>query len=189
MTMDRRQAIKRTAMIMGGLVFAPNAVGLLQGCTAKLEVDWEPVFFDSDQAHLLTVLSDVIIPSGETPGASEVGVPGFIEEMVTAVYNPEEREQFVAGLERFGRQAEEIHGERFTDLDPETQYEFAHKQNIAALEGTEEHPPFFLVMKELTMMGYFTSEPGATEVLRYEDVPGRYDACIPFEEVGRTWAT
>ena len=48
--------------------------------------------------------------------------------------------------------------------------------------------PFWRTMKELTLVGYYTSEPGATEELRYEQVPGRYEGCIPFSRVGRTWA-
>jgi gluconate 2-dehydrogenase gamma chain len=48
--------------------------------------------------------------------------------------------------------------------------------------------PFFRTMKELTLVGYYTSEPGATKELRHEPVPGRFQGCIPFSQVGRTWA-
>lgn len=48
--------------------------------------------------------------------------------------------------------------------------------------------PFFRTMKELTVVGYYTSEVGATVELRHEAVPGRYQGCVPFTEVGRTWA-
>jgi hypothetical protein len=43
--------------------------------------------------------------------------------------------------------------------------------------------------KELTLLGFFTSEPGATQVLQYDPVPGAYHGCVPLEEVGKTWAT
>ena len=48
--------------------------------------------------------------------------------------------------------------------------------------------PFFRMMKELTLLGYYTSEVGATRELRYEPVPGRYEGCVPFTTIGRTWA-
>jgi gluconate 2-dehydrogenase gamma chain len=48
--------------------------------------------------------------------------------------------------------------------------------------------PFFRTMKELTIVGYYTSEVGATVELRHEAVPGRYDGCVPFAEIGRAWA-
>jgi hypothetical protein len=44
--------------------------------------------------------------------------------------------------------------------------------------------------KELTLLGFFTSQVGATQVLQYVAVPGSYHACIPLEEAGngKTWA-
>lgn len=53
---------------------------------------------------------------------------------------------------------------------------------------TEEPPPFFLTLKELTIAGYYTSEIGATEELRWDPAPGRIDLDVPFSEIGRTWA-
>jgi hypothetical protein len=44
-------------------------------------------------------------------------------------------------------------------------------------------------LKELTLLGFFTSEPGATEVLQYNQVPGPYKGCVPLTEVGKQWAT
>lgn len=53
----------------------------------------------------------------------------------------------------------------------------------------DDAPAFFRTMKELTVLGYYTSQPGATKELRYLQVPGRYDGCVPFAKVGRAWAT
>ncbi len=69
----------------------------------------------------------------------------------------------------------------------------ADTQEIATGEGTvttggEAPPPAYRQLKELTLAGYYTSEPGATEELRWEAAPGRYDADVPFSEIGRAWA-
>lgn len=192
MSMDRREAIKRTAFIMGGLVFAPSALGVLNGCKARPGVDWNPVFFDNNQARLITVLSDIIIPDTDTPGAEAAGVPSFIEEMVSTAYDQDAQDEFFSGLQAFNQLSGQEHGEEFIDLEPDVQFQFADNQNREAVTGERPLEPgtsFFMKMKELTIMGYFTSEIGATQTLRYEKVPGRYDACIPFEEVGKTWAT
>lgn len=191
MSMDRREAIKRTAMIMGGLVFAPSAMGVLNGCRARPSLEWSPELFSAEEAHLVSVLSDVILPADDTPGARDLGVPAFIEEMVHKVYTEENRTRFLEGLNAFDRDAQDQMDSRFVDGTPEQRYEFAEGKNREAIEGTsgESGTPFFLIFKELTMLGYFTTETGATQVLRYEAVPGRYEGCIPFEEVGRTWAT
>jgi hypothetical protein len=49
-------------------------------------------------------------------------------------------------------------------------------------------PHFFRTMKELTVLGYYTSQIGATKELRYVQVPGRFNGCVPFKTIGRTWA-
>ncbi|MEX1122246.1 MAG: gluconate 2-dehydrogenase subunit 3 family protein [Balneolales bacterium] len=190
--MDRREAIKRTAILMGGFAFAPSASGILQGCTPQAGVAWNPQFFSEYQARLVTILSDVIIPSGDTPGASDAGVPAFIEEMVSTIYDQDAREQFTSGLVAFDEMANNHYDSNFSDLDYSRQFQFANEQNQLAIdnEHTNQHGTlFFFIMKELTMLGYFTSEEGATKTLRYVQVPGRYDGCIPLEKGDKTWAT
>lgn len=188
--MDRREAIRRTAVLLGGVVFAPTAAGVLNGCTARSGLDWTPEFFSQDEARLITALAEIIIPETDTPGAAEAGVPAFIEEMVFTAYDEEARAHFMTGLEAFNERAGEAHGSDYVDLPRDEQHAFAEAENAAAIEGEAEAPetPFFLIMKELTLMGYFTSEVGATEHLQHEPVPGRYDGCAPLEEVGRAWA-
>jgi gluconate 2-dehydrogenase gamma chain len=85
--MDRREALKRTAWLMGGVVSAPAIVGILKGCTAKPTIDWKPVFLTEDQAALVTQVADVIIPKTDTPGAKDAGVPSFIDLMLKDVYS------------------------------------------------------------------------------------------------------
>lgn len=187
---DRKEAIKRTALLLGGAVFAPNVLGVLKGCTAKPGVDWNPVLFTDEQARVVTSLADVILPADEAPSASEAGVPAFIESMVNDVYSEEHRNSFLEGLNDFAENAR-IELERdYYDAEVERRYVYAYDENQKALDiNRSSNESFFLRFKELTILGYFTSEVGASEVLRYEPVPGRYDGCIPFEEVGRTWAT
>ncbi|MFO7845851.1 MAG: gluconate 2-dehydrogenase subunit 3 family protein [Balneolaceae bacterium] len=185
---DRKEAIKRTGLILGGVIFAPNILGVLKGCTAT-PGDWTPELFTQRQAQVVTALADVILPADDTPAASEVGVPEFIEKMVNETYSEEQRQEFLDGLDDFSDNFQsELQAEYF-DGDDEQRYEFTYHQNRIAVEDSPESSPFILSFKELTLLGYFTSEVGATQVLRYEAVPGRYDGCIPVEEVGRTWAT
>ena len=54
-------------------------------------------------------------------------------------------------------------------------------------EGAKEK--FYMTVKELSVGGFCLSEAGATQVLKYDKVPGEYRGCVPFEEVGKTWAT
>lgn len=187
--MERREAIKRTAAIMGGVIFAPSILGVLSGCTATGD-PWSPVLLNPGQSKLTKALSETIIPETDTAGAIEVGVPGFIEKMVKEVYTEELRMGFLEGLDSFDSECLNATGKVFADLSSGEKLEYAYEMNrIAISDQTAGMPHFFLQFKELTMVGYFTSEVGATQVLRYEPVPGYFDGCIPFEEVGRTWAT
>lgn len=194
--MDRREALRRTALLMGGAVSAPAIMGILKGCKAKPTVDWKPEFLSQDQASIVSQVSEIIIPRTDTPGAIDTGVPSFIDQMVNEVYTPEDQKWFTDGLTAFNEAARKEHGEDFADLDAEDQTAFVTKIHNAAIEAektTDPAPkrPFILMMKEMTLLGFFTSEPGATEVLQYVAVPGAYKGCIPLSEAGngKTWAT
>lgn len=194
--MDRREALRRTAILMGGVVSAPAIMGVLKGCTARPGIDWKPEFLNEDQASIITEVSEIIIPRTDTPGAKDVGVPSFIDQMLKEVYSKEDQERFTSGLTAFNEEAKKEHGEDFADLDEEDQAAFVkkvHDEAIKAEKTIEPVPerPFILMMKELTMLGFFTSEPGATQVLQYVPVPGAYKGCIPLSEAGngKTWAT
>jgi gluconate 2-dehydrogenase gamma chain len=194
--MDRREALKRTALLMGGMVSAPAIMGVLKGCTAKPGIDWKPAFLSEDQASLVSTVSEIIIPRTDTPGAKDVGVPSFIDQMLKEVYSKEDQEDFTKGLADFNDKAKDEYGEDFWDLDEEDQSAFVKKVHDEAVnaETTTDPPPkrpFILQMKELTMLGFFTSEVGAQQVLQYVAVPGAYKGCIPLSEAGngRAWAT
>jgi gluconate 2-dehydrogenase gamma chain len=193
--MDRREALRRTAMIMGGAVSAPAILGILKGCTPKPSIDWKPVFLSSDQGVLVSQVAEIIIPKTDTPGAKEVGVPHFIDLILKDCATKEDQDNFLNGLKAFDEQAKKDHGDPFVELSAEDQAAFVKKIHDAAIEADTKEPsqkkPFILTMKELTMLGFFTSQVGATQVLQYEAVPGSYKGCIPVSEAGngKTWAT
>ena len=69
------------------------------------------------------------------------------------------------------------------------------KENAPAAEAnpapaiTADAPThYFRMVKELTLLGYFTSEIGATQALRYVEAPGRFDPCVPYTAGERIWA-
>ncbi len=181
--MNRRDVIKRTAILMGGVVSAPAIMGILKGCKAKPGVAWQPKYFTQEQAYVITEMAEIIIPKTDTAGAKDAGVPAFIEQMIFEAYSEEDRTKFMAALEDFTTTTS------YLDLSAEEQTKVVTDAHAKAIEEKPEERPFVMAMKELTMLGYFTSQPGATEVLRYEAVPGYYNGCMPLEEVGRTWAT
>lgn len=192
---DRREALKKTALLMGAAVSASALTGILQGCKATPELLYTPVFFTPDQARIVTEVAEIIIPKTDTPGAKDAGVPGFIDTMLKDCYKKEDQDRFLAGLTSFEEEAKKAYGDSFIYCKPEQQVEHVKKTHEAALkemkENKEAKRPFILMAKELTLLGFFTSEPGATQVLQYIAVPGAYKGCVPLAEAGngKTWAT
>lgn len=193
--MDRREALRKTALLMGAAVSASALAGIMQGCKATPELTYTPSFFTEEQARIMSELAQTIIPKTNTPGAKEAGVPGFIDQILKECYKKEDQDKFIAGLTEFEAAAKAAHGDSFIYLDAEKQLAFVKAQNEAAVNAVKADPsqprPFILSAKELTLLGFFTSEPGATQVLQYEAVPGSYKGCIPLTEAGngKTWAT
>lgn len=183
--------------MMGGALSAPAILGVLNGCTPSMEPNWVPTFFTKEQAVTVMELAETIIPKTDTPGAKDIGVPKFIEEMVSTVYSVEDRTKFMKGLEAFEAECDDKMGDPFAYLEPNKQLSFTMQKNrdIQRLNGAafdEEtiERPFFWTFKELTMLAYFTSEVGATQVLQHKFVPTKWEACIPLSAAGegKTWS-
>jgi hypothetical protein len=199
---NRREALRRTALVMGTALSASTIAGIMQGCTTEPELSWTPTFFNEDQAKFISSMAETIIPKTATPGAREVGVPKFIEEFVSLVYSPEQREEFMTGLEACRTWANTQQNDTFVQLESEQQTGLAEMLDEAAkairFNPKEEQPTdsslvsaanAFWNIKELTVTGFFISEVGATQVLQYKAIPVDYNGCAPLSEIGRTWAT
>lgn len=198
-TMNRREALRRTAMVMGTALSASTIAGIMQGCKAEPEIAWTPTFFDEPQAKFVSLMSETIIPRTATPGAREVGVPKFIEDMVGTVGSEEQQREFISGLQACQAWCKEQAGDDFIYLDAEKQLELVQNldasakaqrfENADTSEKDKQALDFFWTMKELTVTGFFTSEVGASQVLQYKAIPTEYHGCVPLSEVGKTWAT
>lgn len=187
----RREALKRTAWIMGGTLSVPTIAGIMNGCTPSPELTWLPKFFSEVQAKTIMEVAECILPKTSTPGAKDMGVPAFIEEMVSLCYGPAERTRFSEGLEQFMVDCKTAYGEAFYALEKAEQLALLNKLNSDLKTQKTPVTGFFRNIKELTVVGYYTTEYGTTQELQYEAVPVNYEACIPLSEAGngKTWAT
>ncbi len=198
--MNRREVLQRSAVVLGYALTGPVVAGLMQGCKAKPQLNYKPQFFNEDQAALISELSEVIIPKTDTPGAIEAGVPAFIDGMLYEVYPKEAKENFMKGLTAFNEEAKKTYGDDFATCTSEQKTALVKKYHDDLngstdtstawyKSGGKNSKPFIIEMRELTLVGYFTSEPGATQTLQYNQVPGPFKGCVPLAEVGKTWAT
>lgn len=196
--LNRRDILHKTAWLMGGVLSAPAVLAVLNGCTAKPSAASHSLFFSESQGSLVADVAEIMIPRTATPGAKDVGVPDFIASMLRDVYAPADQERFMHGLREFEVIAKQSFGQSFLELGDERRRGFVRKIHDAAvadeIQARASHAPvvrpFILSMKELTMLGFFSSEVGATQVLQYIAVPGAYHGCISIAEAGngKTWA-
>lgn len=191
--MNRREAIKQLAVLTGGAVSISTVAGFMGGCQAKTNEDFSPQSLSAEENKLVIQLSERIIPATDTPGAKAAKVNQYIDHMLTNWNTNEERKHFLEGLEHVDKLCNNRHDQNFIDLTKDEKIAIMEILEQEALENPNPKPnknlkPFFSMMKEFTVVGYYTSEIGATEELNSNIVPGYYNGCVSYSEIGRAWS-
>jgi len=189
--MNRRDAVKNVALLMGGALTASTLSVMLEGCQHEMR-SGKGTSFTDDEKKMLNRMTDVIIPRTDTPGAVDAGVPEFIVVMMQDCYPDKDQAAFHKGLAAFDKQCSKKYGNGFLALSPEKQETAVSeldKQVLGDKNKDSGDLAFYRRLKELTLLGFFTSEPGATKTLRYVQVPGRYDGDVPYHKGDKAWAT
>ncbi len=182
--MQRREALQLVAVLVGGTIIGADA--FLTGCkTTPVQTG---LFSDEDVA-LMDEIGETILPhTADSPGAKEAGIGPFMKVIVTDCYAPDEQATFTKGLAT-------IKAKKFMDMSPTDRHNFLtdlDKQS-KALTGDDDAKKksplgYYIMLKQLTLWGYFTSKPGATIALRYIETPGRYDGDVPYKKGEKAWA-
>ena len=202
--MDRRELLKMIAALTGGVVIGGEV--FLTGC--KSTDAGAGGSFSKDDIAFLDEVGETIIPKTETPGAKDAAVGQFMTVIVNDCYEPEDQRAFHAGIKQLEEACKKMNGKGFMDATPEQRHNLLVTLDKEAKEHREKKSAFdreqneklkaetvtgnkmykkeimpahyFTMMKQLTLLGFFTSKPGATQALRYVPVPQRYDGCIPY---------
>jgi hypothetical protein len=187
--MNRRDAIGRVALIMGGTMI--GAEFLLSGCKPN-KATIENVF-DADHVAFLNEVGETILPTTSTPGAKAANVGGFMAVMVRDCYEPADQTIFLDGLTKLDDASNKKFSKKFLDLAADQRTALLTDLDKEQKEYSKTKKPkdpnhYFRMIKELTLLGYFTSEVGCKQALRYVPVPGRFDGCIPYKKGDRAWA-
>lgn len=205
----RRQAVQRVVGLMGGLAliggerawaFAPETGALAQATAAGVGT------FSAGDVALLDEIAETILPETSTPGAKAARTGAFMALMVTDVYTDRDLQVFRDGMRQLDEACRAASGASFLQATP--------AQRLTLLEGLDREqktameeraspartrypgaPPtpdgpahYFRMMKELALLGYFTSEIGYTKAMRYVESPGRFDRDVPLAPGDRSWA-
>lgn len=186
---SRRVAVSKIAMMLGGALTAPT---LLAMETKRSGINFESADFSlsETQRKIVAAVAEHIIPKTSTAGAIDSGVPAFIEMMLADCYKLPEHTSFKKGLNdlaktKFLSQNQEGQIGILTLLESNTkdlmksyqQRKVKVGDNVdkETLEGANG-VPFWRLMKELTLFGYFTSEKGIEASFEYFPIPGKFEA-------------
>lgn len=194
--MDRREAIRRVSALLGGIALSTSA-GFLAGCdrAARTAAAGAGVgaFTPADIAFLDEV-AETILPATTTPGAKAAQCGAFMALMVTDSYDEKDRTIFREGIKALDDLCQQTHRTGFLSATPAQRLSLL--ESLDRVQKTARDAPdadkaprhYFGMMKELTLTGYFTSEIGCTQALRYAETPGRFDPCVPYTAGERAWA-
>lgn len=190
--MNRRQAVQRVALLLGGSVLGAELF-IQTGCKSATEEKVAGQFFTTDEISFLDEVAETIIPKTNTPGAKEAQVGAFMDVMVRDCYTKDDQKIFKEGIDKIKKLSKERFNKKFIDLQPEQRTELLtavdNDQKEYHKNKKDDQPNhYFRMMRELTLLGFFTSEPGATKALRYVAIPGKYEACISYTKGEKAWA-
>jgi hypothetical protein len=192
--MNRREALKNTAVIMGYTISIPSLVSILNSCNTNSGQNWQPLFFSPDQAGVIGELAETILPKTQTPGAKDLNIDQFIDRIIKEVFSTEDQQLFLKGMDAFEKECTDIYSKSFIKCSPDQRNELLKKlekesaktpPSVWGIVLKESGPmPFYRQAKELTLLGYFTSEQVGKKILVYDPVPGLYAGDIPLAKVG-----
>ncbi|HMH23219.1 MAG TPA: gluconate 2-dehydrogenase subunit 3 family protein [Puia sp.] len=191
--MQRRDAISRVALILGGTILGAEV--FLSGCTnSDKNIGGAGVNFSNDDVAFLDEVAETILPATSTPGAKAAKVGDFMAVIVRDCYEDKDQKIFLDGMQKLNAASKKKNGAFFLDSNAQQRHDLLVDLDKEQKEYTdkkkkEDPTHYFRMMKELTLWGYFTSEAGATKALRYVAVPGRYEGCIPYKKGEKAWAT
>jgi hypothetical protein len=135
---------------------------------------------DPHQRETVATLAELIIPTTDTPGARAAQVHDFIDLLLADWATDDQRTAFLTGLADVDTRARAAAATDFLSATGAQRVEILKALDAERPSGEpkpDAPPPFFQMMKFLTVYGYCTSQVGATTLLHYEAIPGSYDPC------------
>lgn len=178
--MNRRKAIQQAAYLLGGAVSASVIAGVMSGCQPTGAPDWTPQFLTKAQAQTIESIAETILPETDTPGAKNLHLTEFIDLMLKDVFNGYEQLQFPKELAKFEEECQFFTGNNFLNSSPDERQKFLvlHEKKALGNQQKTGEKAFISKIKELVLVGYFTSEYAITELMNYNPLPTKFEGCI-----------
>jgi len=188
--MNRREALAKATLLLGAALSGPTLMAMGRWENAIGTTVRDKLNLSTLQKQIIAEVAELIMPRTDTVGAKDVGVPAFIEMMINDCYQSPEHRSFMAGVV-------ELEGMKFLDMsaaqktDTLKQVEqkakeqmkaynaqtikFGDNQDLESMNAVKMGLPFWRLMKELTLLGYYTSEGGTKASFEYVPNPGKFE--------------
>jgi hypothetical protein len=187
-----RRSLFKTISLLTAASFVGEAQWLA-ACSSKKNT--KEALFNAQDIALLDQIAETILPKTIEngiiiPGAAMANVGAFMAHFISHCYSPAQQATVLLGLEQLNKQCEKIGQQGFLQITGQQKTQVLEKIAIEAKSHQSTQPNtshYFTMLMQLSLFGFFTSAPGATQVLRYNPVPGPYLGCIPYNSGDVVW--
>jgi hypothetical protein len=197
--MERREALSKVGLLLGATIIGANAFA-----NGWYRQNSDILFSNEDRRLLDEIGGTILPPIPGSPGAKSAEIGSFMIMMVTNCYEDNQQKVFKEGLSKIKEDFKTKHRISFLEADHKTRLDFLQlldeeqKKQTSAIAGggnrrsggnfdNNKTVHYFSLMKQLTLLGFFTSKVGCTEALRYIEIPGAYHGCIPYKKGDKAW--
>ena len=185
--LQRRQVFQGLIALsaVGGLAACGNSEAPVSG---QVSGNAAPGYFNASEMALIAAVAQTIIPQTDTAGAVQAGVPKTLQDLATDWGDTDFKQYWRNGLAALGSALTAADGTTFESMSP-SERQAALSTYDAGVYANTIPDGFYRDFKATVVQAYYMSEPGATEELAYEPVPGEWIGCVPLSEFPKTWAT
>lgn len=186
--MERREALKKMAFLMGGAISA-TTMGVLFESFTVYDPEKKSYFYSVNDEEILGEFAEIILPTtAKSPGAKAAGVGALIPLIIKDCYPPKMQEVFKNGFEEMLAKCKTKFNKEFMSLSNDEKNQLMNELRQEAINN-QRKPSFFIIARDLSLLGYFTSEIGCTIAREYLPIPGRYDGNADYQPGQKAWAT
>ncbi|MGN6602606.1 MAG: gluconate 2-dehydrogenase subunit 3 family protein [Ginsengibacter sp.] len=186
--MKRRRFLSSVAILVPAALVSTEV--LLPSCNRGSEDN----SFSQENINLLDEIGETIIPATATsPGAKAARIGDFMKVYVPDCYTAQQQAVFWEGINKVKKLSNDRYGKEFPKLAVSQKQAVLRSLENESIDkaannnnGTQQ---FYPMIKGLVAFGFFSSKPGATKALRYEQTPDGYVADVPYKKGDKAWAT
>jgi len=191
--MKRREALKHIGLTAGFVIATPSLISLLQSCTTNSET-WVPQFFSEEQGIVIKNIVDVILPKTDTPSATEVNVPEFMDTYINEIMDIKDQDRIKVAFDGLITLIKTDYNDNLSKVTEDNYKHLLDNYMLLDQPPTPETEPMTTSgllnqFKWMSINAYKISETVGETVLAYDPVPGSY-FCGDLNELtgGRSWS-